>query len=167
MIKTIVVALVLCIIEMLVIVVASPMAKPSLVLKFLPEDVRIAGKNHAEPPKSKQMIAHVLLATFLISMVAGIIYLGIDGMKSGYGFWKLTGRFLLMLYVMKAFDIIVQDQWLVITVGYFKKIFPESADCDGWKNRSFNNKAQIVRIIIYPFLCMLTASVFILCSSIH
>lgn len=53
----------------------------------------------------------------------------------------------LMLYIMKAFDIIVQDQWLVMTAGYFKKLFPETAECEGWKNRGFNNKAQIVRII--------------------
>lgn len=43
MIKTVIVALVICLIEFLVIVLASPMAKPSLVLRFLPEDVRIAG----------------------------------------------------------------------------------------------------------------------------
>lgn len=43
MIKTIIIALVLCLIEILVI--ASPLAKPSLVLRFLPEDVRFAAKN--------------------------------------------------------------------------------------------------------------------------
>ncbi len=44
MIKVIVIALLLCIIEIFVIVVASPIAKPSVVLKFLPEDVRNATK---------------------------------------------------------------------------------------------------------------------------
>ena len=44
MIKSIIVALVLCLIEFLVIVIASPFAKPSLVLHFLPEDVRFAAK---------------------------------------------------------------------------------------------------------------------------
>ena len=50
MIKTVIVALVICLIEFIVIVSASPMAKPSLVLRFLPEDVRIAGKDHLVPP---------------------------------------------------------------------------------------------------------------------
>ena len=162
MIKSIIVALVLCLIEFLVIVIASPFAKPSLVLRFLPEDVRFAAKNHPEPPKWKQMIAHFMLAVFLLSMLGGIIWLGIDGIKNGYGFWKLTLRFIIMLYVMKIFDILVQDQWLVMTLGYFKKIFPETADCEGWKNRSFNNKNQIIRIIAYPFLCMLLSGIFIL-----
>lgn len=104
----------------------------------------------------------VALVIFLISMLAGIIYLGVDGIRSGYGFWKLTLRFIIMLYIMKAFDIIVQDQWLVMTVGYFKKLYPETSDCEGWKDRSFNNKNQIIRIVVYPFLCMLTAAVFML-----
>lgn len=90
MIKTILVALFLCIIEIFVIVGASPMAKPSLVLRFLPEDVRLAGKDHPEPPKGKQTIAHLLLAIFLVAMFGGIIYLGIDGVRNGYGFCKLT-----------------------------------------------------------------------------
>ncbi len=64
--------------------------------------------------------------------------------------------------MMKAYDIIVQDQWLVMTVGYFKKIFPETADCAGWKDRGFNNKKQIVRIVLYPFLSLMTAGIFML-----
>ncbi len=50
MIKTLLIALILCLIEILVIVVASPMAKSSVVLRFLPEDVREAAKNHVDPP---------------------------------------------------------------------------------------------------------------------
>ena len=96
----------------------------------------------------------------MIAFLVGIIYLGLDGLKNNLGFWQLTLRFVVFLYVMKIFDIVVQDQWLVMTLGYFKKIFPETSDCAGWKNRGFNNKNQIIRIIVYPFLCMLTAGIF-------
>ncbi len=160
--ETIFIALVLCAIEILVIVIASPMAKSSVVLRFLPDDVREAAKDHADPPKHKQMIAHCLLAFFLLSMLAGIIYIGVDGIRSDIGYLLLTLRFIVLMYVMKIFDIVVQDQWLVMTVGYFKKIFPETAECEGWKNRGFNNRNQIIRIILYPFLCMLTAGIFML-----
>jgi hypothetical protein len=162
MIKAVVVALILCVIEILVIVIASPMAKSSVVLRFLPEDVREAAKDHVDPPKNKQMIAHCFLALFLISMFAGVIYIGMDGIRNDIGYLQLTLRFIVLLYVMKIFDILVQDQWVVMTVGYFKKIFPETAECEGWKNRGFNNRNQIVRIILYPFLCMLTAGIFML-----
>lgn len=85
-----------------------------------------------------------------------------DGIRSDIGYLQLTLRFIVLLYVMKIFDIVVQDQWLVMTVGYFKKIFPETAECEGWKNRGFNTRNQIIRIILYPFLCMLTAGIFML-----
>lgn len=164
MIKTIVVSLMMCLIELAVIVIASPLAKPSLILRFLPDDIREAAKDHQEPAKWKQWIAHGLLALFLISFLAGMIYLGIDGARSGYGFWKLWLRFVICLYIVKAFDILVQDQWLVMASGFYKKLFPETAECEGWKNRGWNNKNQIVRIIAYPFLCMITAGIFMLVS---
>ena len=161
-INTIIIALILCMIEFLVIVIASPMAKPSLVLRFLPKDIREAAKDHPVPPVYKQIIAHVLLAVFLIIMILGVLYVGIDGIRNGLGYWQLTARYIVLLYVMKAFDIIVQDQWLVMTVGYFKKIYPATSECKGWKDRGFNNRNQMIRIVAYPFLSMITAGVFVL-----
>ncbi len=131
--------------------IASPMARSSVVLRFLPNDVREAAKDHADPPKHKQIIAHCLLAFVLILMFAGIICIGTDGIRNDIGYLQLTLRFIILLYIMKIFDIVVQDQWLVMTVGYFKKIFSETVGCEGWKNRGFNNKNQIISIIQYPF----------------
>ena len=162
MLRTIVTAAVLCVIEFFVIVGSSPRAKPSIVLRFLPADVREAAKDHPEPPKHRQMIAHLLLAFFLISMLCGVFYTGMKGVRDGCGFIKLTLRFIVLLYTMKLFDIAVQDQWLVLTYGYYKKIYPETTDCEGWKDRNFNRKNQMARIIVYPFLSMLMACLFLL-----
>lgn len=161
MLTTIMTALILCAVEFLTILLASPMAKPGLVLRFLPEDIREAAKDHPEPPKWKQMTAHILLGLFLLAFLGGIAFLGLDGLKRGYGFRKLTLRFVATLYIVKLFDILVQDQWLVMTSGFFQRIFPETKDCAGWHDRGFNNKNQIVRIVLYPFLCMLTAALFL------
>lgn len=124
MLLTVIVALVLCVIEIVALVVASPMIKPAFLLSFLPEDVRLAAKEHPEPPKSKQILAYLIFAVFIIAMIGGIIYIGMDGIRNGCGFWKLTLRFMVMLYINKAFDILVQDLWLVMTIGFYKKIFP-------------------------------------------
>lgn len=159
---TIITAVCLCVVEFAVIILVAPMAKPSMILGFLPEDIRKKAKNHPEPPKHKQIIAHILFIVFIASFIGAIVFLGIDGLTNGYDYWKLTGRFLLVLYINKAFDIIVQDQWLVMSTDYFKKIFPETADCDGWHNRGFNNKNQLKRIFGYPFMCLITAEIFML-----
>ena len=42
MLTTLITSLILCAVEFLTIVLASPMAKPSLILHFLPEDIRAA-----------------------------------------------------------------------------------------------------------------------------
>lgn len=162
---TIIISLILCMIEFVAIVLISPLAKPAFILRFLPEDVKEKAAGHPEPPRFKQMIAYLILVLFIISFLAGFIFLGIDGLKNGYGYWKLVGRFVLSLYTIKIFDIVVQDQWLVMTLGYYKKIFPETADCEGWKNRKWNNKNQLTRLIAYPFLCMISAGIFVLIQS--
>ena len=157
---TLLVSLLLCAIEFLTIVTASPMAKPSIILSFLPEDVREKAKDHEEPLLYKQMIAHILLGIMVLCFLGGIFYLGIDGMKKGYGLWRLAGRFLLSLYLLKIFDILVQDQWLVLTYGFYKKLYPETKDCEGWKDRSFNKKNQLKRIVAYPLLSLFLAFLF-------
>jgi len=60
MIKLIIGALVLCIIEFLVIVLASPLAKPSLVLPFLPD---------------KNQIIRIIAYPFLSMLLSGIFIL--------------------------------------------------------------------------------------------
>ena len=79
MLLAVIVALVLCVLEITALVVASPMMKPAFLLSFLPEDVRLAAKDHPEPPKSKQILAYVIFAVFIIAMIGGIIFIGMDG----------------------------------------------------------------------------------------
>jgi len=57
---TIITSVCLCVVEFAVIILVAPMAKPSMILGFLPEDIRKKAKNHPEPPKHKQIIAYVM-----------------------------------------------------------------------------------------------------------
>ncbi len=159
---TVITAVCLCIVEFVIILLVAPIAKPIMILGFLPEDIREKAKNHPEPPKHKQIIAYILFIIFIAAFIGAIVFLGIDGLKNDYDYWRLAGRFLFVLYINKAFDIIIQDQWLVLSTDYFKKIFPETANCDGWHNRRFNNKNQLKRIFGYPFMCLITAGIFMI-----
>lgn len=144
MLLTVIVALVLCVIEITALVVASPMMKPAFLLSFLPEDVRLVAKDHPEPPKSKQILAYLIFAVFIIAMIGGIIYIGMDGIRNGCGFWKLTLRFMVMLYINKAFDIIVQDQWLVMTVGFYKKSFRRQPTVKAGRTEVLTTKSSLL-----------------------
>ena len=64
---------------------------------------------------------------------------------------------MLFLYGYKLFDILVQDQYIVITRKYFVKFYPETMGCKSWDDRSFNTKNQMIRLIAFPFVCALIA----------
>ena len=85
----------------------------------------------------------------------GMNFTGKDILEVGYGFWLLFGRFMLFLYGYKLFDILVQDQYIVITRKYFVKFCPETKVCKGWDDRSFNTKNQLTRLSAFPFVCTL------------
>jgi len=69
---------------------------------------------------------------------------------------------MLFLYGYKLFDILVQDQYIVITRKYYVKFYPETKGCKSWDDRSFNTKNQMIRLIAFPFVCALMAWVTLL-----
>ncbi|MCM1096863.1 MAG: hypothetical protein NC427_02230, partial [Ruminococcus flavefaciens] len=85
------------------------------------------------------------------------VYAGWDGIRSGYGLWKLAARFLAMLYLLKAFDIIFFDWFLLTKSHFFQHYYPETEGCAGYRQFGFNRKEQITKIILFPFLALLLA----------
>ena len=57
----------------------------------------------------------------------------------------------------KLFDILLQDQYVVITTQYFVQFYPETRECASWHDRSFNTRNQLIRIAVIPFICALLA----------
>lgn len=154
---TLITLAVICIVEFFAIILVTPLAKPKLLLRFLPKDVYEAGKNHSEPPVYKQILGFIVVIVFCAVYIGAIVFLIKDGIHRDYTYWQMAGRFFIVLYGNKAFDIIVQDQWLVQSTDFFKNYFPETKNCAGWHDRKFNNKKQLPRLICYPFVCLLIA----------
>ena len=100
---------------------------------------------------------YLLTALALAGYVGVLCFLGADGLRRGYGFCLLFGRYMLVMYGYKLFDILVQDQMLVISGKYFVKFYPETRDCRSWDDRSFNTKNQLIRLFTFPFVCALMA----------
>ena len=70
------------------------------------------------------LCAALLLGTF--------IYAGGDGKQNNYGFWQFFWRFLAMLYLLKAFDIICLDWFLLTKSHFFQHYDPETEGCAGY-----------------------------------
>ena len=146
-----------CLLSLAFILVIPYFAATRVLMGFLPQDVREAAKAHPDPSFGRLMIGYLLTALAAAGYAGILFYLGADGIRRGYGFWLLFGRYMLFMYGYKLFDILVQDQYIVITKKYYVKFYPETKDCKSWDDRSFNTKNQMIRLIVFPFVCALTA----------
>ena len=132
-------------------------ASPKLVLRFLPKDIYEAGKDHPAPSPKRQLVGHLLTAAAGCTIVLIMKDIINRIKREKVGFNEAFKRLLAFLYIEKAFDIIVLDQFLCMTSGYYKKFYPETKNCEGWKNRDWNNKQQLVRLLFFPILCAVEA----------
>ena len=141
----------------LLVLILPYLAPPKFVLRFLPKDIYEAGKNHPAPSKKRQLFGHLLTAAFGGYFVWTMKKNADDIRREKLTFGEAFGRLMAFLYVEKAFDIIVLDRFLCMTSGWYKRFYPETKDCAGWHNRSWNNKQQAARLISYPLVCAVQA----------
>jgi len=146
-----------CLLSLAFILVIPHFAATKVLMRFLPRDIREAAKAHPDPSVGRQTIGYLLTALAAAGYAGVLFFLGADGIRRGYGFWLLFGRFMLFMYGYKLFDILVQDQYIVITRKYFVQFYPETRNCRSWDDRSFNTKNQLIRLIAFPFVCALMA----------
>ena len=127
-----------------------------------PKDIQAAAKDHPERFRGAHSLGWAIGIACLLIMTGVFVYDGYEGIKSGFVFWQFFLRFILILYIWKAFDIICLD-WLLLTKShFFQHFYPETAGCAGYHQFGFNRKGQIIRIIVFPFaaaafagICML------------
>ena len=157
MITTLIALAAVCLLSLAFILIIPHFAATKVLMSFLPQDIREAAKAHPDPSLGRQIIGYLMTALAAAGYVGLLFFLGADGLRRGYGFWLLFGRFMLFLYGYKLFDILVQDQYIVITRKYYVRFYPETKGCKSWDDRSFNTKNQMIRLIAFPFVCALTA----------
>ena len=157
MITTLIALAAVCLLSLVFILIIPYFAATKVIMSFLPQDIREAAKAHPDPSLGRQIIGYLMTALAAAGYVGLLFFLGADGLRRGYGFWLLFGRFMLFLYGYKLFDILVQDQYIVITRKYYVRFYPETKGCKSWDDRSFNTKNQMIRLIALPFVCALMA----------
>ena len=100
-----------------------------------------------------------MLVTLILSIIlmAAFLYGAWDGLRHDFSFWQFAGRFLAMLYLLKAFDIICFDWFLLTKSHFFQHYYPETEGCAGYHQFGFNRKEQLARIIVFPFVALFAA----------
>lgn len=124
-----------------------------------PKDIQAAAKDHPERFPGAHALGWLIGIICLLLMIDVFVYGGYDGVKNGFSFWQFFVRFIVILYLWKAFDIICLD-WLLLTKShFFQHFYPETEGCAGYHQFGFNRKGQIIRIIVFPFAAAVLAGI--------
>ncbi len=65
---------------------------------------------------------------------AAFLYGAWDGLRHDFSLWQFAGRFLAMLYLLKAFDIICFDWFLLTKSHFFQHFIPKRKGVRGIMN---------------------------------
>ena len=124
-----------------------------------PKDIQEAAEDHPERFRGAHALGWTVAVICLLIMIGVFVYSGYDGIKNGFTFWQFFLRFILILYIWKAFDIICLDWMLLTKSHFFQHFYHETEGCAGYHQFGFNRKGQITRIIVFPFVVAVIAGI--------
>ena len=91
-------------------------------LRFFPKDIEEKARLHQPPFPAAPVIGWILMLLCALGFVGVIVYGGWDGVRKGFTFGQFFVRFLVMLFGMKAFDIIALDFFLITKTQFSSTI---------------------------------------------
>ena len=117
-----------------------------------PKDIQAAVTDHQERFPGQKMVGWRMAVVALLMFVLSFLYGGYDGVRNGFGFWQFFRRFLIMLYLLKAFDIIFFDWYLLCNAGlnFFPHFYPETKAVLGRHLFGYNRKTHLLHILLFP-----------------
>lgn len=121
-----------------------------LLVKNFPEDVqeRLWPRIESLPMSPKRILGWIILILFIAGYIGLFIIGGLDGKKQGFTFPQFFLRFFIIGAVIKAFDIICLDYFLLTKTHFFQHYFPETEGCTGWQDFGYNRKQQTRQCVL-------------------
>lgn len=157
MLTTIVLTLIMCALLFLMIWSATCFLPWKGLMDFFPEDIKEKAINHRPPFKSAPVFGWVCMILCVLGFIGVMFYGGRDGVQRGYSFGQFLVRFMIMLFGVKAFDIICLDYFLITKSHFFQHYLPETEGCEGYHRFGYNRKEQFRQCVALPFAALLTA----------
>ena len=125
--------------------------------KSAPKDIQQAITEHKERFPRARCLGWKLLVVAVLAFAGAFFYGAWDGIQRGYIFWMFFARFLTMLYLLKAFDILFFDWFLLTKSHFYQHYFPETEGCAGYHQFGFNRRQQLRDILLFPLIAALLA----------
>ena len=82
-------------------------------MDFFPEDIKEKAIEHKHPFKTAPVIGWICMILCMLGFICVIVYGGWDGVLRNYTFGQFLVRFLIILFGVKAFDIVGLDYILI------------------------------------------------------
>ena len=164
MVLTLVLSLLGCILLFLGIWGITVTLPTPILIKYFPVDVqeRLKPRLESLPMSFKRVVGWFILIAFCVLYIVIFVYGAIDGINNGYNFGQFFLRFFLIGGIIKVFDIVCLDYFLLTKTHFFQHYFPETEGCIGWKRFGYNRKQQIRQCVaivvlspIVAFICSL------------
>ena len=154
---TLILSLILMAALFLMIFAAVALVQDKRLFTSAPKDIQAAITEHKERFPGARLLGWTLLVIAVLAFPGTFLYGALDGIHRSYGFWQFFARFLTMLYLLKAFDIIFLDWFLLTKAHFYQHYFPETEGCAGYHQFGFNRKQQIGKLVLFPFVALLLA----------
>ena len=134
----------------------------ALLAKNFPEDVQEKLKPRLEglPVSPRRLLGWVILALLVAGYLMLFVIGGIDGLKRGFTFGQFFLRFFTIGAVIKAFDILALDLFLLTKTHFFQHYFPETEGCAGWQDFGYNRRQQMRQCVMIVIGSAATAGIF-------
>ena len=100
-------------------------------LRFFPQDIEEKARQHKPPFPAAPVIGWIIMLLCALGFIGVIVYGGWDGLQNGFTFRQFLTRFLIILFGMKAFDIVALDYVLITKTQFFQHYIPETKGSAG------------------------------------
>ena len=159
MLLTIILSIVVCVAVSLMMVSGIAFAQEMWMFSSAPNEAKaVLIPRNKELFKGTKTLGWVLMAFSHLMILGSLVIALWDGFRSGFTFWQLFGRILMMFTIYKAYDMIFFDYLLLLKFRFFQHYFPECEHALDGKKYGFNVKSQLMKLlVIFPAVAALTA----------
>ena len=159
MLLTVFLAIVFCGAITLLLISAVAFVQDKRFFSSAPEEAREVIK-----PRNKELFYGARAMGWALMILSALTITGVfvvavwDGFRNGYSFLQFFLRFVLILTIYKAYDMIFFDWFLLCRFHFFQHYYPEVESVYNGRKYGFNIKSQLLKLfVIFPAVSALAA----------
>ncbi len=159
MVLTFFLAIVFCMAITLLLISAVAFVQDNRFFSSAPKEAREVLK-----PRDRELFYGARTMGWVLMIISSLTILGVgvisiwDGLRSGYTFSRFFLRFVLILTIYKAYDMILFDWFLLCKFLLFQHYYPEVESVYKDRKYGFNLKSQLLKLlVIFPAASALAA----------